>query len=354
MNDKTILIMAGGTGGHIFPGLAVAAVLQTRGWRVVWLGNPAAMEGRLVAAHGIPLEALHFAGLRSKGWRAVVKLPLNLLQALVQARRIFKKVRPTAVLGMGGYMAFPGGVVARLLGCPLVVHEQNSVAGMANRVLARLARQVLQGFPSALPNASWVGNPIRASFGAFAAPARRYAERTGALRIAVIGGSLGAAVLNEIVPRALALLAPTQRPLVVHQAGAQHLEVLQTNYRQAGVLAECIGFVDDMATLLAGVDLVICRAGAMTVSEIAGLGVAALFVPYPYAVDDHQTSNAQFLVRHGGGWSKPQQACTAEWLADWLRTLDRPGLQQAAEKAHALAKPKAADAVADAVERAAI
>jgi UDP-N-acetylglucosamine--N-acetylmuramyl-(pentapeptide) pyrophosphoryl-undecaprenol N-acetylglucosamine transferase len=349
----TILIMAGGTGGHIMPGLAVAGVLRERGWRVWWLGNPAKMEGRLAPAHGYELAPLYFEGVRGRGAGALLRLPLRLARALGQAWSRLSQIRPDVVLGMGGYAAFPGGVAAALRGMPLVVHEQNAVAGTANRWLARLARRVLSGFPGVLPRGEMLGNPVRAALCAQPAPALRFAGRQGPLNLLVAGGSLGAQALNETLPRALALLPEGERPRVVHQAGEQHIETLAQAYAQAGVQADCRAFIDDMAGAMGQADLMVCRAGAMTVAEAAAVGVAALFVPFPHAIDDHQTANARFLADAGAGWLQAQSSLTPEWLAGWLRARTRAELLAVAEKARARARPEAASDIADVCEQAA-
>lgn len=348
--QRTLMVMAGGTGGHVFPGLAVAHRMRAWGWRVVWLGNPAGMEASLVPKHGIPMEYVRFGGLRGKGLRTKLSLPLNLLRACLESRRALKRVRPDVVLGMGGYITFPAGVMTALTRRPLVLHEQNSVAGLANKVLAKLAQRVLVAFPDALPGAEWTGNPLRDTLVQADEPKLRYARRSGPLKLLVVGGSLGAAALNEVVPRALTLLAPEARPHVVHQAGAKHIEALQANYaaaglKEAGAFA-LVPFIDDMAAAYADADVVICRSGAMTVAEIAAIGVAALFVPFPYAVDDHQTTNAEFLSKHEAAVLVQQRDLSPQALADWLSTLTRETLADMASRARSLAKPDATDRVA--------
>ena len=343
--QRTLLVMAGGTGGHIFPGLAVADAVRNHGWRVVWLGNPEGMEARLVPAHGYELAPLRFSAVRGKGMLRKLLLPLNLISACWQAKKQLQRIQPNVVLGLGGFVSFPGAVMARLARRPLLVHEQNSVAGLANRVLARIADRVLTGFPDTLPRGEWCGNPLRAEICALPAPAQRFKDRSGPLRLLVLGGSLGAAALNEQVPRALARLAAPERPLVRHQSGEQHLAALQANYARAGVAAECTPFIDDMAAAYAWADLVICRAGALTVAELAAVGVASILVPFPHAVDDHQTRNARFLADAGAAILLPQERATAEELA-LLRTLTREQLLQMAERARALAKPEATNTVA--------
>ncbi len=343
MNTRTALVMAGGTGGHIFPGLAVAEVLRSQGWHVHWLGAPApSMESQLVPAKGFAFEAVRFGGVRGKGLLTLALLPMRLLQAFWQSLQVIRRLRPDVLVGLGGYITFPGGMMGVLMGKPLVLHEQNSVAGMANKVLAHVADRVLCTFPKVLPKAQWVGNPMRDGFLNQAPPEARFAQRNGPLRVVVVGGSLGAQVLNSGVPQALALMPRDQRPQVLHQGGVKHLKTLQDNYAQAGVDAELVPFIDDTASAFAQADLVICRAGASTVSELAAVGVAALLVPFPYAVDDHQTVNAQFLVSQAAGWMMPQSELTPEKLAAFLSRLDRAQLLHAAKQAYAVRKTTAA------------
>lgn len=350
MNAKCALVMAGGTGGHIFPGLAVAEALRAAGWRVHWLGAPDSMESQLVPQRGFAFESVAFGGVRGKGLVTLAVLPLKLLRAFWQSLQVIRRVRPDVVLGLGGYITFPGGMMASLYGKPVVLHEQNSVAGLANKVLAQIADRVFTAFPGVMKTGQWVGNPLRLAFTEQAAPAARFAGRSGPLRILVVGGSLGAKALNDIVPQALALLPAATRPLVIHQSGAKQIEALRANYEAAGVQAELTPFIDDTATAFAQADLVICRAGASTVTELAAIGVAAIFVPFPFAVDDHQTTNAQFLVSEGGGWLMPQAELTAQTLADRLATLDREALLHCAEKVHAQKKTNATREVVMACE----
>lgn len=353
MSARTLVIMAGGTGGHIMPGLAVAHEMKARGWRVLWMGNPERMEGKLVPEQGFEMLPLAFSGLRGKGVLALLKLPFTLSSACLQARRALKRARADVVLGMGGYVAFPGGLMARLAGVPLVVHEQNAVAGTANRWLARMARKVLAGFPGALHGAVMVGNPVRDAFRTMTPAEQRYADRQGPLRMLVVGGSLGASILNDVVPQALARMAPAERPVVTHQAGAQHIDTLQRRYQDSGVQADCVAFIEDMAGAYAQADVVVCRAGAMTVAEVAAAGVAALFVPLPHAIDDHQTANARYLADCQGAWLQPQSGLTAEWLAGWLGGLDRAALVGVARHAHEHACLSATQMIADVCEQAA-
>ncbi len=347
---KTALIMAGGTGGHIFPGLAVAQELTARGWRVHWLGTPGSMEARIVPQHGLPLETIDFSGVRGKGVITLALLPLKLLRAFWQALAVVRRVKPDVVIGMGGYVTFPGGVMAVAAGKPLVLHEQNSVAGMANRVLASMADRIFTAFPGVFRKGHWVGNPLRAAFTQQPGPAERFAGRSGPLKLLVVGGSLGARALNDIVPQALALLPEDKRPLVMHQSGAAQIEQLRANYQAAGVQAELTPFIDDTAAAFAEADVIVCRAGASTVTEIAAVGAAALFVPFPHAVDDHQTTNARFLVDAGGGWLVQQADMTPRSLADMLLNMERPALLERALKAKNMQKTQATREVVSACE----
>jgi UDP-N-acetylglucosamine--N-acetylmuramyl-(pentapeptide) pyrophosphoryl-undecaprenol N-acetylglucosamine transferase len=344
---RTILIMAGGTGGHVFPALAVAEEMRGRGWNVVWLGAEGGMEATLVPQHGFVLETIRFRGVRGKGLLRWALLPLALLVAFWQSARVIFRVRPDVVLGMGGFAAFPGGMMASFLSRPFAIHEQNAIPGLANRVLARVADRVYAAFPDALHKSRWSGNPVRAEIAAVAPPEQRLADRAGPLRLFVVGGSLGAQALNEAVPRALALLPEAERPRVIHQAGVKHIDALQQHYAKAGVTGELVPFVDDMARRYAEADMVICRSGATTVAELACAGVASVLVPFPYATDDHQTANAKFLAERGAALLVPQSDLVPERLASLLRSLDRGQLLAMAMKARALAKPDAARVVAD-------
>ncbi|WP_051532316.1 undecaprenyldiphospho-muramoylpentapeptide beta-N-acetylglucosaminyltransferase [Brackiella oedipodis] len=346
MKTPTLMIMAGGTGGHIMPGLAVAEVLSQKGWRIVWLGNPERMEGRLVPEHGIELQALHFSGLRGKGMKALLKLPLNLWRACKEANQAFKKTQPDVVLGMGGYVSVPGGIVARLKGKPMLIHEQNAVAGTANKFLAKLAKQSLCGFPNALKGAQLVGNPVRQAFLQQASTEQRLSSRTGPLRVMVVGGSLGAKALNDVMPQAMAALAPEQRPLLTHQAGEQHIDNLKQSYQVRGVEANCMAFIKDMAQAMAQVDLIICRAGAMTVAEVAALGVPALFVPLPGAIDDHQTANARWLADAGAAKILKQSEFTPTNVSRFLQECNRQTLIAMGTKARQMAVLNAAESIA--------
>ncbi len=346
------MITTGGTGGHVFPGLAVAAKLVARGWRVFWLGTRDGMEATLVPQHGVEFEGVSFRGIRGKGWRQLVFGPFALLQAGLQSLAVLRRRAPDVVLGLGGFASFPGAMAGVATGRPLVLHDSNAIAGLANRVLAFGADRILLGFPNALRGrhagkVEWVGNPLRDAITHVAAPEDRFAKRGGALRLLVVGGSLGALALNERVPAALALLAPAQRPHVIHQAGARHIDALRENYARAGVQAQCVPFIDDMAAAYADADLVICRGGAITVSELSAAGVGAIVVPLPGAIADEQSANAQFLVDAGAAMTIAQADLSPEGLAGVLRGLDRAQLLAMAVAARKVARLDAADRVAD-------
>lgn len=345
MSERTVTIMAAGTGGHIFPGLAVARALRERGTAVRWLGTPGGLENRLVPAAGLDLDRITIAGLRGRGAAGWLLAPVRVLRAMLQARRIFRRQRPACVLSMGGYVAGPGGVMARLMGIPLVIHEQNALPGLTNRLLRPLASRVFGGFPDGLSAAVHSGNPVRADILALPAPAKRARGRSGALRLLVIGGSQGSSALGRIVPRALALLPAAERPRVLHQAGRQ-LEATRREYQHSGVSAEIVEFVDDMASAWADTDLAICRAGALTVAELAAAGVASVLVPFPYAVDDHQTANARHLSAAGAAWLEPEHQLEPQALAARLAGLDRATLVAMGERARMQARPDAAEIVA--------
>ena len=343
---RTILITAGGTGGHVFPGLAVADAMREAGWRVVWLGAKTGMEARLVPARGYEMAWVRAAALRGKGLLAALWLPLNLLIGFWQSARAILAHRPDVVLGLGGYVAFPGGMMASLLARPLAVHEQNAIAGLTNRILARVADRVMVAFPDTLKNAEWTGNPVREEIARIPIPEERFAARQGPLRVLVVGGSLGAQALNDAVPKALAEMPAHERPQVVHQSGARHLDSLRASYAAAGVQGELVPFIDDMARRYAEADLVICRSGAITVAELSTAGMASVLVPFPHAVDDHQTANAAFLAGRGAAILLPQHELSPSRLAALVRSIDRPALLEMARKARALGKPEAARTVA--------
>ena len=355
MTLRCALVMAGGTGGHIFPGLAVAEALRDKGWRVHWLGgkgspgNPS-MESQLVPPRGFAFEAIDFSGVRGKGLVTLAFLPLRLLKAFWQSIQVIRRVKPAVVIGLGGYITFPAGMMAVLLGKPLVLHEQNSVAGMVNKILAQVADRVFTAFPNVLKNAEWIGNPLRAAFTKQVGPEARFADRTGPLRLLVVGGSLGARALNTIVPQALALIPPESRPIVIHQSGAKQIDALRANYQAAGVAATLTPFIDDTANAFADADLIVCRAGASTVTEIAAVGAAALFVPFPSAVDDHQTSNARFLVASGAGWQIAQRDLSPSVLANLLQKTERIELVNIGLKAKTIQKTEATARIVAACE----
>ena len=345
-NDRPILVMAGGTGGHVYPALAVAQALQQRSREIVWLGTHRGIESRVVPAAGIKMEWISVAGLRQKGALAILVAPFRLTLALFQSLRVMFRHRPAAVLGMGGFVSGPGGLAAWLTRRPLLIHEQNAVAGLTNRLLARLARVVLQAFPgsfSATIKTETVGNPVRADIAALEDPATRYAGRAGPLRLLVLGGSQGALALNCAVPAALALLPEGMRPKVRHQAGERTLETAGAAYAEHGIAVELCSFIEDMAAAYAWADLVVCRAGALTVAELAAAGLPAIFVPYPAAVDDHQTANARGMVDSGAAAVLAENELSDKTLArllqEWL--VSRDGLLKRALRARSLAQPNA-------------
>ena len=346
-----ILIMAGGTGGHVFPALAVAEKLRAAGAAVVWMGTRRGLEAQVVPEAGLPMEWVRVSGLRGKGWGRRLAAPFMLAFAAVQAGAVIGRVRPRAVLGMGGFVTGPGGLMAWVLRRPLLLHEQNSVAGLTNRLLAPLASQLMEAFPGAFPAARrplLTGNPVRETIAALPAPQSRFAARSGALRILVVGGSLGAKVLNETVPAAIARMAAEHRPTVWHQCGSRHLEAARGAYEAAGVDARVEPFIADMAEAYGWADLVVCRAGALTVAELAAAGVGAILVPYPHAVDDHQTANARYLAEAGAALLVPQSQLSDERLASLLAAhRDRKALAAMADRARGLARPDAAERVAE-------
>jgi UDP-N-acetylglucosamine--N-acetylmuramyl-(pentapeptide) pyrophosphoryl-undecaprenol N-acetylglucosamine transferase len=342
---KTILIMAGGTGGHIFPGLAVAEQMRAAGWEVVWMGARGGMEERLVPRHGYRTAWIRARAARGKGPLQKLLLPANLLYSFWESARYLRRLKPDVVLGLGGYVAFPGGMMASLLNRPLALHEQNAIAGLANRVLAQVSDKVMVAFPNALKGAEWTGNPVRSEIAAIDRPENRFQGRKGPMRLLVVGGSLGAQALNEALPKALALMS--ERPQIVHQAGEKHLDSLKQHYADARVEGELLAFIDDMARRYAEADLVVCRAGAVTIAELSAGGMASILVPFPHAVDDHQTANAKFLADRGAAILIQQRDLTPERLAELIGSLDRPKLLEMAKKARALGKPDAARVVAE-------
>lgn len=348
-----ILIMAGGTGGHVFPALAVARELRGRNEHVVWLGTRHGLENEIVPPEGIPLEQTRVAGLRGKGLVSWLLAPIKLSIALFDALRVVRRRNPKLVLGMGGFASGPGGFAAWLLRKPLIIHEQNSVAGLTNRLLAGLAREVLEAFPGSFSSrvqALVVGNPVRPEIARIADPAQRFAGREGPLRLLVVGGSLGAKILNETVPAAVALMPAALQPQILHQAGRTTLQVAEMSYARAGVDARIVPFIDDVAEAYAWADLVVCRAGALTISELAAAGLGAVLVPFPSAVDDHQTGNARFLVTADAALLIPQSELTPQRLLQALEAFacDRELVLKRAQRARSLARP---DATQDVVER---
>ena len=352
MTGGPVMIMAGGTGGHIFPALAVAHVLRQRGVAVVWLGVPGSMESRLVPANGFPIEWVRVAGIRGKGAAAWAMAPLRVLKAVLQAMKVLRRVRPRSVLGAGGYVSGPGGVAAWVLRVPLLIHEQNAAPGMTNRWLARFATQVLQGFPGSFPaarHAQTIGNPVRAEIAALPAPEARFAGREERARLLVFGGSQGAQRLNAVLPQALARLAPEHRPQVRHQAGERGLQATLAAYAQAQVEAEVSAFIDDMAQAYAWADFAVCRAGAMTIAELQAAGLGAVFVPFALATDDHQTKNAEVMVKSGAAQIIQERDLTPQRLGEVIGALaaDRGAALRMAQASRAARVIDAADRVAD-------
>lgn len=352
--SATVMITTGGTGGHVFPGLAVAAKLVARGCRVFWLGTRDGMEARLVPAHGVDFEPVSFRGVRGKGLRTLVFGPFALLAACIESVRVIRRRRPNVVLGFGGFASFPGALMGVASGKPLIVHDANAIAGLANRILAYGADRVLLGFPDAMrgksTHATWVGNPLRDDIVALPPPAARFADRDGSLRVLAVGGSLGAAALNDALPAALAAIPAAERPQVVHQTGERHIERVRRAYADAGVDAECVAFIDDMAARYAWADLVVCRGGALTVAELAAAGLGAIVVPLPGAIADEQTANARFLLDAGAAIVMTQAELLGRDvpLAGVLRALRRADALTMAINAHRVGKRDAADRVADA------
>lgn len=350
MAAKRFLIMAGGTGGHVFPAMATAKGLQERGHSVFWLGAFGGMEVRLIEGTGIPMHLIAVSGLRGKGRLALVGAPLRLVRALWQALRVVRQVQPDCVVGMGGFVTGPGGLAAWLTRRPLVIHEQNAVAGMTNRILARFASRVLEAFPGSFGAGiatQCTGNPVRADVAAMAPPQARLAGREGAVRVLVLGGSLGAQALNTTLPQALAKLPVDQRPEVRHQCGRNREEATRAAYTEAGVVATVEPFISDMCAAYDWADLVVCRAGALTIAELCAAGLGAILVPFPHAVDDHQTRNGQFMVDAGAARLYQQAELTPDMLAETLRELcaDRGRLMDMAIAARELSRPDATNDV---------
>ncbi len=350
---KRLLIMAAGTGGHIFPGLAIADTMRARGWQVSWLGTQLGMEADIVPKQGVPFDAIDFAGLRGKGVKHLLTGALKMMAGFLRCRAIVRARQPDVVLGMGGYVTVPGGIAASLSGRPLVLMNADAALLMSNKALLPFAKKILFGFAAGdaqHAKAQVTGNPIRTAIATLPPPAARYAQRSGALNILVIGGSLGAKVLNEVVPAALALLPLEARPQVVHQSGKQHIDALITNYAQAGVTAEVVDFIDDMAARYAAADLVICRAGAITVAELCAAGVASVLVPLVVSTTSHQRDNAQWMASQEAAIHLPQASMDAAGLTRLLQDMTRERCLQMAEAAHRQGRRDANDAIAQVLE----
>lgn len=350
-----IMIMAGGTGGHVFPALAVAKALRQRGWDVFWLGTRNSFEARVVPQHDFEIEWIDIKGVRGKHLLQKMMLPLRLLHAMYQAMRVIQKRKPAVVLGMGGFVSGPGGLVSRLMGRPLVIQEQNTIPGMTNRYLAKIANAVFEAFPGSFDKkvkARLSGNPVRHEMFTLESPEKRISARNDAVHLLVLGGSLGAQALNETIPLSIALLPEDVRPAIKHQSGRDKLKDTLSAYQQATVEAEVVEFVDDMSAAYSWADLVVCRSGALTVSELTAVGVGSVLVPYPHAVDDHQTHNGQFLVDADAAVMLQQRDLTPESLAKTLNELigDRSRLVNMARSANALAQVQATDMIADSCE----
>jgi UDP-N-acetylglucosamine--N-acetylmuramyl-(pentapeptide) pyrophosphoryl-undecaprenol N-acetylglucosamine transferase len=348
--ESRVMVMAGGTGGHVFPALAVADWLSREGCEIFWLGTPKGMETRLVPTHGYRMESIQVKGVRGTGWKRRLAAPFVVARALWQAFKVLRRNRPGLVLGMGGFVTGPGGLMARVLRIPLVIQEQNAIPGLTNRLLARVANRVFEAFPGSFPaaiDAQTSGNPVRLALAIMPPPEQRLADRAGTPRLLVLGGSLGAQALNQTVPAALARLQPGRRPQVRHQTGEKTLQQALQAYREHGVEAQIEPFMEDMAAAYGWADLVICRAGALTVSELAAVGLGSILVPFPHAVDDHQTRNAEFLVTAGAAILMPQSELTAVALGDLLQDLlaDPKRLLAMARAARGLARPESAELV---------
>ena len=346
-----ILITAGGTGGHVYPGLAVARALQAQGIPVIWMGTPNGLEARVIPEADIDMVYLSVSGLRGKGLLKLLAAPVQLVRALFQSFMIMRKVRPSAVLGMGGFVAGPGGLVASLLGTPVVIHEQNAIPGLTNKLLSGFSKKVLEGFPGTFEdrkNTVGIGNPVRKDIAELQDPRQRLGNRWGHVHVLIFGGSLGAQALNEVVPMALGELALDKRPIVRHQAGKNKDEATTRIYEKMGVEAEITPFIEDMAEAYEWADLVICRSGALTIAELSAAGLASVLVPYPWAVDDHQTANAKYLSEQGAAILAPQSDLTKESLSELLSELcgNRDKLIEMSIRARELAKPQATDEVA--------
>ncbi len=349
MESKSILIMAGGTGGHIFPGLALAKEMQARGHKVTWLGTKAGMESTLVPKENIDIHYISVKGVRGKGIKALFLAPWNIVSSVMSASKVIASVKPNVVVGLGGFVAGPGGVAAKLKCKPLVIHEQNAVAGTTNKLLAKIADKVLTAFPCGLTREICIGNPVRKEISELPSPEQRMKSRTASTNVLIIGGSRGALAVNELVPQAFALLQAAGESNIWHQAGADKVDATVKQYESVKVAARVEAFIDNMAEALAWADVVICRAGALTVSELAMVGLGAVLIPYPYAIDDHQTENAKYLADKGAAIVRQQKDLSAESLANLLKEFifDRAKLLNMASQAKLLAKPNAVNDFAD-------
>lgn len=347
---KRALIAAAGTGGHIFPGLAIAQALRGKGWDVTWLGTKIGMENRLVKEQNFHIESIDFGGARGKGLTTWLLMPFRLIKASIECGAIIAKTKPNLVIGFGGYVTLPAGLAAKFMGKRLVIHEQNSIIGLSNRVLAKLTKNIFTAFPNVLKKAVVSGNPLRAEFLAVDIPAVRFANRLGSLRILIIGGSLGAKFLNETVPQAIKLIGFEKRPKITHQSGVNQYVDLKSLYASLNVEATVVPFIDDTAQAFADTDLIICRAGASTVTEIAAVGAAAMFVPLPSAVDDHQTQNAMYLVENNAAWLLVQKELTPQKLANEILKMDRDILLKKAKESKKLYIPNSVNKIVDVCE----
>lgn len=349
VGNKTVLIMAGGTGGHIFPGLALAEEMLARGYKVEWLGTKAGLESKLVPAANIALHFIPVKGIRGKGLKSLFMAPWNIVSSVVSALKVIKSLKPSVVVGLGGFVAGPGGFATKIVGLPLVIHEQNAIAGTTNKLLAKIASRVLTAFPSNLKGGICIGNPVRKDIEAIVEPKQRMTNRTGAIKVLVVGGSRGAQAINELVPEALGKVTADQSLEIWHQAGAGKDEATISAYEGVKINARVEAFIDDMAEAFHWADIVICRAGALTVSELAAVGLGAILIPFPYAIDDHQTENAKYLENAGAAVIEQQSELTVAKLADLFSELffDREKLLTMALNARSVAKPKAAETFAD-------
>jgi UDP-N-acetylglucosamine--N-acetylmuramyl-(pentapeptide) pyrophosphoryl-undecaprenol N-acetylglucosamine transferase len=348
--SRKVLIAAAGTGGHIFPGLAIAEALKLKGWSVTWLGTKVGMENRLVPPCNLSFESIDYGGTRGKGFATWLLMPFRLIKACIDCGLIIVKTKPNLVIGFGGYVTLPAGLAARILGKPLIIHEQNSVIGLSNKVLAFLTKHVFTAFPNVISKGVVGGNPLRAEFLSADEPELRFENRSGPLRILIVGGSLGAKFLNETVPNAIKLIDTKLRPKITHQSGVDQFEELKKMYKALDVEADVVPFIDNTAKAFAHADLIICRAGASTVTELAAIGAAAMFVPLPSAVDDHQTQNAMYLAVNEAAWLQPQKELTPEKMANEILKMDRDILLKAAKKSKKMHIPNTVNTIVNVCE----